>query len=257
MKVLHPKIDAIRKSIGSSPIKFSRAVSSSEVPLEKRSQPSSDGRLLKQYFCIWGVKDGYGTVPIKGCFAKSIQERGPASNATYKITALYAHSQRDSVGLPSVLVEDEIGLYAEVPVLEGIDVCDALVIRHRSGTCNNGSYGFDYCWDKMEYDEATDSVIMKECELYEISFVTIGAQKETFGVRGSDGAYSDEFLEEDTDDLVKQIPRKHQLEIRTIIERHISLVKNQPIETRQKALEKDKPEQGVNYQSIINKLNFN
>jgi len=154
-------------------------------------------------------------------------------------------------------VEDEIGLYAEVPILEGIEVCDALVIRHKSGTCNNGSYGFDYCWDKMEYDEATDSIIMKECELYEISFVTIGSQKDTFGVRSSDGTYQDEFLEEDTDDLIRQLPRKHQLEIRSIIDRHISLIKNQPLEQRQKALQDDKPKQGgINYKSIINNLKF-
>ncbi len=244
---MHQKILQLRNSIGSSPIKFAHrktALVQPEAIREANSKRSENDRILKQYFCIWGIPDDYGTVPIKGCFSKSINERGPNSKATYKITALYAHSQRDSVGMPIVLKEDEIGLYAEVDILEGVQVADELLIRHKRGACNNGSYGFDYVWDKMEYDEKNDVILMKECDLFEISFVTIGAQTETYGVRNSDGTYTDEYLDEDTEALIKKIPRKDQLELRSLIDRHITLAKNQPIELRQKPLDKGKPKQG-------------
>ena len=249
---LHPKIQAFKDRVGSSPIRKSRIVKSVEVDMAKRAASNTDERVLRQYFCIWGVKDDYGTVPIKGCFSKSINERGPNSKSTYKIVALYMHELEDTVGLPTVLEEDEIGLYAEVPMLEGVQVADELAIRHKAGVCNNGSYGFNYCWDKMEYEEETDSIIMKECELLEISFVTIGSQKGTYGVRNSKGEIVDETLIEDTDDLIRQIPRKIQLQVRNLIDRHITLAKNQPLEQRQKALEETEPKHAaVDYNYLL------
>lgn len=259
LKSLHPKVLELRRSLGNSPIRYAyrkTPLVQPEAIREMNSKRDDNDRTLKQYFCIWGVKDDYGTVPIKGCFSKSINERGPESNATYKITALYAHSQRDSVGLPKVLKEDEIGLYGEVPILEGIQVCDELVIRHKRGVCNNGSYGFNYIWDKMEYDDKQDAILMKECDLFELSFLTIGSQTGTYGVRGSDGIYTDSFLDEDTEALIKKIPRKEQLELRSLIERHITLAQNQPLEQMQQALNEGKPKQGSSglYDYLLKKL---
>lgn len=254
MLKLHSKIEALRTSLGSSPIRRSNPVRQPDVPKAKRSA-SDDPRLLKQYFCIWGVKDDWGTKPIKGCFSKAINERGPSSSAKYKIVALYMHNQSDSVGHPVILEEDEIGLYGEVPILEGIQVCDELVIRHKNEVCNNGSYGFNYVWDKMEYDDSDDSIVMKESDLFEVSFVTIGSQKGTYGVRGADGVFSDDFLTEETEDLMKKVPREHRLELRTIIDRHITLAKTQPLEIRQQALDNVKPQQGgIDYGYLINNL---
>ena len=255
MKLLHPKILQLRNNVGASPIKFAHRQTKLMQPVMDDEAGETDERLLKQYFCIWGIPDDYGTVPIKGCFSKSINERGPSSKSTFKIPALYMHNQRDTVGLPIVLIEDEIGLYAEVPCLEGVQVADELVIRHNAGVTNNGSYGFDYIWDKMEYDDANDVILMKECELFEISFVTIGAQTETYGVRNADGVFSDDSLESDTEKLIKKIARKEHLELRSIINRHITLAKSKPIETRQRSLEESKPKQeGVDYNYLIKNL---
>ena len=257
MKAQHNKILELRNKVGASPILFGHRFSKLSQPIEIRAKKSvSDNpRLLRQYFAIWGVPDDYGTVPIKGCFAKSISDRGVGSKATYKITALYMHCQADSVGLPTVLEEDEIGLYAEVPILEGIQVCDELVIRHTNGTCNNGSYGFNYIWDKMEYDEVNDVIIMKECDLFEISFVTIGAQTETYGVRNKEGIYTDEYLSDETEDLIRRLPRKEHLELRNLINRHITLAKNQPLEIRQETLINNEPKHvGIDYEYLLNNL---
>ena len=256
MKTLHSKILELRKKVGTEPILFAGRKNNSTKNVIVRSQVSPENdRLLRQYFCIWGVPDDYGTMPIKGCFSKSLNDRGPKSNASYKITALYMHNQSDSVGMPLVLEEDEVGLYGEVPILEGIEVCDALVIRHKSGTCNNGSYGFHYIWDKMEYDEANNVVVMKECDLFEVSFVTIGSQTGTFGVRGADGVYTDETLADETELLIKSLPRKNQLEVRSLLSRHISLARNQPLESRDALENESKPiVTGIDYNYLLNNL---
>lgn len=242
---LHPKIQEFRQKVGNSPIHYSHRKTALSQPTITRAASSDNPRLLKQYFAVWGVPDDYGTIPVKGCFAKSIKERGPNSQGTYKIPALYMHSQRDSVGLPLILEEDEIGLYGEIPILEGIQVCDELIIRHKNKVTNNGSYGFDYIWDKMVYDDKQDVMRMTEVDLFEVSFVTIGSQKETFGVRGKDGVYTDQFLLEETEELIKKVARKDQLELRTLIDRHITLAKNQPREHEQNALEQTEPKHGL------------
>jgi HK97 family phage prohead protease len=257
MPQLHHKILELRKQVGATPILRGHLRTELTQPIEStRSKSDYSSRILKQYFCIWGVKDDYGTIPIKGCFSKSINDRGPSSKAPYKITALYMHCQGDSVGLPIVLEEDEIGLYGEVPILEGVQVAEELLIRHKSGTCNNGSYGFNYIWDKMEYDEAQDAIIMKECNLFEISFVTIGSQQETYGVRGADGILTDEFLTEETEEFLKCVPRKNHLQFRSLIDRHISLAKSQPLEVRQQALDKTKPIEkvGLDYEYLLKNI---
>lgn len=254
--VLHPKIQALRNSIGHKPIHYFTAKSSTEKGLTVATRApkyeSGGERLIKQYFCIFGIPDDYGTVPVKGCFAKSLEERGPNTNATAKIVVLNQHDQKDPMCLPNVLKEDETGLYGEYepdPVPSG----DRLVTQIRRGTINNGSYGFNYVWDKMEYQDETGLILMKECNLYEVSPVTLGSQKETFVVRSSDGQFIDEHLEEETEDMIKMLPRKHHLEIRSLINRHITLANMQPIEKvtveKQAAAVK-----GIDYNYLLNNL---
>lgn len=248
MKTLHPKIEALRSKIGHIPIHLFVPSRDkwNEQPLETRSIKVSDTegeRLIKQYFCIFGVPDDYGTVPVKGCFSKSLQERGPKTKSNYKIVVLNQHDQKDPLCLPIILEEDEIGLYGEYEP-DPMESGDRLLLQVRRGTINQGSYGFNYCWDKMEYDDSSGLILMKECDLQEVSPVTIGSQKQTFVVRNAAGVYEDKFLADETEDLIKQIPRKYQLELRSIISRHISLAQIQPLEHRQKALDEIKPKQG-------------
>lgn len=258
--ILHPKIQALRNSVGHIPIHYFYPTRSKyeALPLAQRAATTSsnDGdRLIKQYFCIFGIPDDYGTVPVKGCFAKSLNDRGVESKSSYKITVLNQHDQREPLCKPSVLIEDEIGLYGEYTPDEGIPSNDNLVKRVKNGTINNGSYGFNYIWDKMEYVEDTGLILMKEVDLFEVSPVTIGSQQETFVVRGANGEYIDKTLEYDTEYLLKQIPRQYHLEFRTIINRHISLAQQQPLETRQKALGEGKPKQvGIDFDYLLKKL---
>lgn len=248
---LHPKIQALRNSIGHNPIHH---FFPKKPVMETRAPKVENDRLCKQYFAVWGVPDDWGTVPVKGCFSKSLEERGPNSKSNYKIVVLWQHDQRDPLCIPKVLIEDEVGLYGEYEP-DSVPSGDRCILQLRSGTINNGSYGFNYVWDKMEYDDNTGLVLMKECNLFEVSPVTIGSQKETFAVRSANGTYTDPFLEDETEDLIKQLPRKHHLEIRSLINRHISLAKIQPAEPTEQTLETREPKQvGIDYNYLISKF---
>lgn len=261
-KKLHPKIQALRSSIGHIPIhRFipSRKTSSEMLNKTAPQKKSEDTDEIEQYFCVWGIADDYGTRPIKGCFAKSIEERGPESKAPGKIIVLDQHRQHMPVCAPTEIKEDSIGLYGRYTA-DPIARCKDLVIQIRRGTINNGSYGFQYVWERMEWNEKDDCIDMFESILEELSPVTFGSQRETFVIRNANGLYSlsDEELEHDTEELIKQIPRKYQLQIRGLINRHISLAASSPVEKNQKTTKKrSKSKQAdLDYQYLIENLNF-
>ena len=245
--MLHPKIEALRSDIGHKPIHYFIPSKSEfdKKPIEIRSpkKPSENERLIKQYFCIFGVPDDYRTIPVKGCFTKSLNERGPKSASNYKVVVLNQHDQKDPLCLPSVLEEDEVGLYGEYEP-DPMESGDRLILQVRRGTINQGSYGFNYIWDKMEYIEEMDAILMHEVDLQEVSPVTIGSQKQTFVVRSKDGELIDEFLGEETEEFIKSLPRKYHLELRCLIDRHITLAEMKPIEQRRKSLQINEPQQG-------------
>lgn len=259
-KTLHPRIQALRNSVGHIPIQRfypSRKTSNEYLEKTKPKRNSEDSDETEQYFAIWGVSDDYGTEPMPGCFNKSIEDRGPNSKAPGKIIVLNQHRATMPVALPLELKEDSIGLFGKWKP-DPVAHAKELVLQIRSGTINNGSYGFQYVWDKMVYDDKTDIIKMFECVLEEVSPVTFGSQRETFVVRNVNGIFipSDEELMDDTETIIKQLPRKYHLEVRSLINRHISLALNQPIEQKQKPLEKRrKPKQRViDYSSLTEQL---
>lgn len=143
---------------------------------------TTEDRLIKQYFCIFGIPDSYGTVPVKGCFNRSLGLRGPDSSSEQKIVVLNQHDPRDPLCVPIVLREDELGLYGEYEP-DVMPSGDRLLTQIRSKTINQGSYGFDYIWEEMEYMENTGLILMHDVDLYEVSPVTYASQKETFVLR--------------------------------------------------------------------------
>ncbi len=258
MAKLHPKILELRNKVGYKPIyEFVPNFRAYNEQKKEYRSPSVDDaknpREIKQYFCIFGVADDYGTVPMKGCFAKSLADRGPNSDATNKIVVLNGHRQHEPLCKPNSLKEDEIGLYGSYVPDEGIEENDKLVIRVKSGTINGGSYGFNYNWDKMEYDEKMDKILMFDCFLFEVSPVVLPSQPETFVVRSRK---FDDDLKNETEALLKQIPRKLQLEMRSLITRHISLAESQPESQSQTPLKKSKPKQrsAIDYNYLTKKL---
>ena len=84
---------------------------------------NSESRRISGYAAIFGNKDKAGDILIKGCFSKSIQERGPQSNANDKIVHLWMHNMNEPVGKIVTLIEDDKGLYFEADI-DKIDLGD-------------------------------------------------------------------------------------------------------------------------------------
>lgn len=244
MKTLHPKIkDLQRRQAG----KYAQA---SFVHLGKQMDyriAVMDDRMIKGYLAVFGIPDDHGTFPVKGAFAKSIQERGPGSQSKQKILFLWFHDLCNPIGQFTVLKEDDYGLYFEASIDE-IPQGDRAIIQTRSGTLNQFSYGFLYVWDKMEVinlPDNTEAIAMKEIDLWEGSVVSYGDQKETFAIRSKEQLTAQfEDVNMELEDFVSTMPRTKQMEFRQLLTRYKSLAEIKPdqLETLKKD---DEPTKGV------------
>lgn len=250
-KTIHPKIKQLQ--LRSKPTNFFTIPEERVQELQTRAAKikSETGQTVA-YFCIWGVRDNKGTGWVRGAFAKSIKERGPLSNATQKIVIVWQHDICDPIGRPAKIVEDEIGAYVVIDWddPEAVPNSKRAQSQIESTTINQWSFGFDYVWDKMYYDELTDTVWIKEADLYEISPVTFASLKETFTVRSKDEYESTKLLlDEETTHILSNLSRKKQLEVRQLITKHITLASIEPEsfdDIKKKTLKKrSKPVQSI------------
>lgn len=254
MKQLHHKIQELKRR--AAPVTLSgKGVDKDGNVVDLKVRATGTDREIEGYLTVWGVKDDYGTIFVKGAFSKSIRERGPKSDAKYKIVLLWMHRQDEPIGQFTELREDDYGLYFRA-VLDDVPTADRVLKQIRSGTINQFSHGFNYVWDKMEYDDEEDAVLVFEAELYEGSAVTIGSNRETYAIRSAEQMDEEvELLQEETDEFIRSIPRRQQLQLRQLIARHISLAKLEPHELRQTALKDRKPDaQGLNISELINAI---
>ena len=246
------KIDQLK--LRSRPVNTSLAVDNKGrlIDLKIRADETEE-RIVKGYLTVWNVVDSYETIWTKGCFAKSIRERGPESQSKAKILFLWMHRQDEPLGQFRVLQEDSYGLYFEA-ILDNIPQADRCLTQVKSGTINQFSFGFDYIWDKVEWDEAVDAVRIYEAELYEGSAVSIGSNRETYAIRSAeDFAVEKSLLDDETENFIKSVPRSRQLELRQLITRHISLASVEPFEDDKKTLSRSKPDES---KIELNKLSF-
>jgi len=147
----------------------------------KRICDDEDKKVIRCKVASFGTRDSDHDILIKGCFSKSIQERGASSSTNRKLAFLWQHDMRDPIGLPLKWEELEDGLYAEVQLsnFDAVPNAKRTWYQLEDGTLNQFSIGFQYIWDKMEYDENLDAFIVKEVKLWEASVVTQGANEFT------------------------------------------------------------------------------
>jgi HK97 family phage prohead protease len=222
---LHPKIQELKRK--AAPINFN-AVSVNQYGALENTTDLLNQHIVQGYAVIWGQKNLYDEIFVRGAFANSLNQRGPQSNSNYKIKFLYQHNQQDPLSLFDVLEENETGLFFKTKPLDEVPNAERTVAQIRSGTLNNFSIGWDYIWDKIEYDEAQDALIVKEANLFEISVVTIPADMSTFAYRSVEQL---DTLHDDTEYFIKSLPRNFQLEARNIFARHKALINIEPSES--------------------------
>ena len=197
---------------------------------------NGESRTISGYAAIFNNRDKAGDILLKGCFAKSIQDRGPESQANDKIIMLWQHDQHEPIGKISVLIEDEKGLYFEA-VIDDVERGNQAIKQLESGTLNQFSIGYSYVWEKCEYDQERDAFIVKEVVLYEISVVSIGCNGETeyLGLKsGSTDPY--EELKNEIESAIKGLPIRKKEEIQTLVRKALSLGQFKP-EVPRKAVE--------------------
>lgn len=189
---------------------------------------NSESRTISGYAAIFNNRDKVGDVLLKGCFTKSIQDRGPESSANDKIIMLWQHDQHEPIGRISVLYEDEKGLYFEA-VIDDVERGNQAIKQLESGTLNQFSIGYSYVWEKCEYDETRDSFIVKEVVLYEISVVSIGCNGETeyLGLKGTCNDPYEE-LKNELETALKGLPIRKKEEFQSIISKALSLGQFKP-----------------------------
>ena len=245
-KILHPKIKELKQR--SAPIQYS-SVNVDATGKLNDSFPSSnfDERVVAGFGVTWGNRNDYGEKFVKGCASKSINERGPKSTAKMPIKMLNFHNQKEPLALMDALEETEFGLYFRSKPFDEVDYADRMLIHLRSGTIDNFSIGWNFVWDKIEYEESSDSLIILEMELYEISPVSLAADPNTYAMRSKE-AWED--LTDEIDDFIKSLPRRDQLEARTLFKRHKALIESEP-PTDGNALRNRKPNKGVDYNYLL------
>lgn len=196
----------------------------------KEVNVQSDSRVISGYAAIFGNIDKAGDMLIKGCFSKSIQERGPESNANDKIIFLYMHDMNEPIGRITKLIEDDRGLYFEAEI-DDVDRGNQALKQLESGTLNQFSIGYKYVWEKCEWDDETGAFIVKEVVLYEISVVSIGCNGETeyLGLKTQED-YENKYkeLNNEIDEFCKGLNSYRQQKIQQILAKALALAGHKP-----------------------------
>lgn len=223
-------IAELKAKRGSGPMKY-KTLAVTDVKAD------SSSRKISGYGAIWGNVDDAGDMLVKGCCAKSIQERGPGSSTNRKMVFLWQHETDEPLGRLTKVVEDEKGLYFEAE-LDNIQQADEALTQIKSGTLNQFSIGYNYVWDKCEWisnDKTGDGyLLVKEINLFEISVVTFGCNEETGfeGMKGS--AKHTEIVTEMAKVLFaidaesKNLPFATTLKVKQLLSKYIALSEAEP-----------------------------
>lgn len=216
-----------------------------------------DSRTVTGYLATWGFKDSDDDILLKGCCAKSLQERGVESNTNRKIAFCWMHNMNDPIGKFLKLEEDDYGLYFEAKLDDPDAVPNAkrAMAQLKSGTLNQFSIGFIYVWDKVEYSEDQDAFIVKEINLFEGSVVTMGANEMTYfaGMKNIEDAT--DKLRKETEKSIKALPEDLQYNIRQIISKNIALSTEKPTKPLRQT-EQPQPSETFDFEKALESTTF-
>lgn len=196
-----------------------------------RLKVDAGSRKVSGYFAAFGNVDLASDLIVKGAFAKSIQERGPGTTNGNKIAFLYQHNMEQPLGLITKLLEDDFGLYFEAIISE-IPLGDQVLTQLKDGTLDQFSIGYNYVWDKMEYDADKDAFVCLELYLAEGSVVTLScnplAQFE--GMKSQEVEDKRISLRNELEDQLKALSHPRQFKLRQTISDLLALSAAQPLE---------------------------
>ncbi|RZK11454.1 MAG: HK97 family phage prohead protease [Flavobacterium sp.] len=133
----------------------------------------TDSRIISGYAAAFNNIDSDGDLIVKGAFTKSLNENG-VDSLKPRIFHLYQHNVAEVLGRPTVLKEDDYGLYFETKIANTALGNDVLNL-YKEGVLNEHSIGFKTikAANRGSYNE------IQEVKLFEFSTVTFGANANT------------------------------------------------------------------------------
>ena len=149
------------------------------VGIKADDESSAEGRFTG-YASVFGNKDSYGDVVVKGAFAESLKSYGENGAG---IPCYWSHQMSDpmmNIGQTVKAVEDDHGLFVEVQL--DLDNPNAAYTHKliKEGRVNQMSFAFDiedYAF--AESEEHGDYLELRKMRLHEVSVVQVGANQAT------------------------------------------------------------------------------
>lgn len=159
-------------------------------------------RIITGYASKFGNIDLVGDMIMPGAFTKTVNERGPQGKN--EIWFLHNHSTDSPLGKPSVLKEDNYGLYFESKIVD-TEIGEDILKLYQEGLINQHSIGFSTIkQNKVDATAGNPSYYqIQEVKLYEFSSVLWGANPDTpfMGMKSLDA----QGLQDRFDKLYKQL----------------------------------------------------
>ena len=135
----------------------------------------SDEGTFSGYGSVFGVKDSYGDVVVKGAFAKSLDawaEKGKLPKL------LWQHRMAEPIGVWLDMKEDDHGLLVKgrlaLKTQRGAEAHELVKI----GAVDGLSIGYSVPLGGIEFDKTNDAYLLKQIDLWETSLVTFPANPE-------------------------------------------------------------------------------
>jgi len=127
----------------------------------KTDDIDKEQRVFKGYASTWDLDSGNDVI-IKGAFANTLEK------AASQVKVLWQHDSHQPIGRPTLMKEDDRGLYVEAKISNTAQGNDVLELM-RDGVIDRMSIG--YTVNESEYKD--DGVrVIKDLNLFEFSAVT-------------------------------------------------------------------------------------
>ena len=165
----------------------------------------TSSRKVSFYLSHFGNVDSDNDLLVKGCFKKSLQERGVDSSSNRKIAYLRYHNWEMPIGKFVELQEDDFGLYA-VGELGNSTLGNDALLDYQDGIIREHSIGFRYIQDKIKWIEdlsieSKGYYMVSEVALWEGSAVTFGANEMTPVLEVAKSEDKDDFFKKINDEI--------------------------------------------------------
>jgi len=134
----------------------------------------SDTGEFEGYGSVFGVKDSYSDIVVRGAFQKSLDTHAEKGSLP---ALLWQHRMDEPIGVYTEMKEDENGLFVKGRLLINDDPLAKRAHAHlKAGSISGLSIG--YSLNDYEYDNEKDAFILKDVDLWEVSLVTFPANDE-------------------------------------------------------------------------------